>query len=327
MKKTASLLSSALVLILLGAAPAQKSSQPEKISITTRLNKTALWVGDPLIYTIRAIHDKDLEFVLDSLRKEELSLAPFVVRSVTIGQGEWTGDKKFLEINLHLTSYETGKSDLIIPSINLFYFKHEPGLAKKDAPAGVFQVPAAKVGLRSTLSAGALSPRVFRPISGTDLNQMLIPLILGLAGIAFLALRCGRSAWLMFRREPSTKRKLSQQARSKLLQENLSRLRAVGGESGQDRLRFYTEVAQFLRRYLTVGMEIEATGLTPEEIEKALEKAGINGSVAHGIRAILENCERVHYGKEGVLTGGQNRMELLTSLEGALSSLKSETAK
>ncbi|NIM21449.1 MAG: hypothetical protein GTN64_03375, partial [Candidatus Latescibacteria bacterium] len=74
----------ALSLILLSLAvpaatpPAKKS--PPKVSITTRLDHTAMWVGDLIHYTVRALHDKDIEFVLDNIHKENFSLAPFVVR-------------------------------------------------------------------------------------------------------------------------------------------------------------------------------------------------------------------------------------------------------
>lgn len=321
MNKKVCLSLSMFFVILLGATHAQKSSQPTRTSITTWLDKTAIWVGDPLTYTIRVMHDKDVEFITDNLKKEELSLSPFVVRSVTIRQGEWTENKRLLEITLLLNSYETGKTDLTIAPVNLFYLKHEPGLAKTDAPAESVQVPATKVGLRSTLGATPLKPRDFRPVSRSDPSRILTPLLLGLAGLIFVASRCGRSAWLMLRSESPPKRR-DQQARSRLVQESLARIRSLGEESAPNSLRLHSEISSFLRQYLSLAMEIEAASFTPEEIASALENAGANGSLTQQIRAILEQCDQVLYGRDSAPSGSENQAELLKSLERVVTSLQ-----
>ena len=122
-----------------------------KVSITSRLDRTAFWVGDTLNYTIRAIHGSDVEFVLDNLKRDKLPLAPFVVREIKIQQGDWTQNKKLLEITLRLSSYEVGKEELTIPPFNLYYFVRRNYRKEGEASAEAIQVPAASVGLRSTL--------------------------------------------------------------------------------------------------------------------------------------------------------------------------------
>ncbi|MGH7774088.1 MAG: hypothetical protein ACREQA_17835 [Candidatus Binatia bacterium] len=309
------LLLAIVLIITLGAAPQKKSPQEAKISITTRLDKTALWVGDTLTYTIQAIHDRDVEFVLDNLKKENLPLTPFVVRAVTIQRGGWERNKRLLEVTLLLSSYESGKSELTVPSFNLYYFKRLPGIEKKETEAQAAQVPATKVGLRSTLHGGLLKPRDFKPVHSVDLKHGSIALILGLTGMIFLAVRSARWTWNTLHSERPTRKRLSPRAWARFVQENLARIRAIKGDSPPDQIRFYSEVSQFLRQYLSLWLEIEATSLTPEEIEMALEKANVNGSLRHQIQGILEKCDTACYGKDGFQEDGALRDEMLDGLE------------
>lgn len=315
MKKMAWLHLSIVFLVALGAAPKKKSPQEAKISITTHLDRTALWVGDTLSYTIQAIHDRDVEFVLDNLKKENLSLAPFVVRAITIQQGEWGQNKRLLEVSLLLNSYESGKTELTIPPIHLYYFKGEARLIKKDALAEAVQVPATRVGLRSALLGGQLKAREFKPIPTLDLRRGLVALLLGLAGMIFLAIRSVRRGWMILHNERPRKKRISRRARVKFVEESLARIRAIRGESPQDQSRFYTEVSQFLRQYLSLWLEIEAASLTPEEIGMVLEKANVNGYLAQQIKTILEQCDMVCYGKDGLRSGGALRDQVLDGVE------------
>ncbi|MGH7930697.1 MAG: hypothetical protein ACREQV_23240, partial [Candidatus Binatia bacterium] len=110
-----------LALATLGAAPVGKKVKEPKITVSTHLDRTAIWVGDTLRYTVRAMHDPDIEFVLDSLKKESLNLAPFVVREVTVRQNLFEGNKNVTEVILQLATYETGQPELRIPPFVLYY--------------------------------------------------------------------------------------------------------------------------------------------------------------------------------------------------------------
>lgn len=326
MKKITWICFAVVLLTPFGAWPATKKSPHEaKVSITVHLGKTALWVGDTLSYTIRAVHDPDIEFALDNLKKENFALPPFAVRGITVGEEEWTGQKKLLEITLLLSPYEIGKSELTIPPINLYYFTRETGLGTKEKQAVTIQVPASRVGLRSTLGSGQLKPRDFKPTAAIDVTGIFIPFFLGLAGLSFVGARGARWAWKTLRGPKTKKRPLSRNTRERLVQESLAKIRALTSEPGLS--SFYQEVAQFLRRYLEESSDIEALCLTPEEIEKALQLAGTNGSLAERVRNILEQCEAVRYGKDGLNSAQGRHEELLDSLEKAVAGLRKELAR
>jgi len=322
MKKNAWLALTALLLTL-GAAPTPKSNtQGAKVSIEAHLTKTALWVGDTLTYTIRAVYDHDVELALDHLKKESLALAPFVVRAVAFEHGEWSSNKKLLEITLQLATYETGKSELTIPPIPLYYFIREAGVGRRESQAETLQVPAARIGLRSTLSLGPPKPRDFKPLVDIDPMRIVIPFFLGLAGLSFVGSRGARWAWKILRVPKAKRRTFGRRAREKLVQDNLAKIRSIGSESDEDFDRFYHAVSRFLRQYLEERLELEVFGLTPEEIEKALEQAGTGDSLAQQISAILQQCEAVRYRSDGPSVARERRGDVQQAFEKAVTALK-----
>lgn len=311
-----------MAVLTLGAAPApKKSSQEAKVSIEARLGKTAIWVGDTLTYTIRAIYDHDVEVAMDQIKKESLALAPFVVRAIEVEHGEWSSNKKLLEITLQLTTYEIGRSELTIPSIPLYYFIREAGVGRKESQAETVRIPAARIGLRSTLSPGPPRPRDFKPPIDIDPTRILIPLFLGLAGLSFAGAHGSRWAWKFLHAPKAKRRTLGRHAREKLAQDNLAKIRAIGSESEEDFERFYRAVSSFLRQYLEESLELEASGLTPEEIEKALQQAGAKDSLAQQISAILQQCDAVRYRSDGPRLARERRGEVQQAFEKAVNAI------
>jgi hypothetical protein len=296
-------------LIMLGAAaPVAKTAKAPPITLSTHLDKTAMWVGDTLRYTVRALHDPDVEFVLDQLKKESLNLAPFLVRDISARQGSF-GNKKITEVTLLLTTYESGQAELRIPSFVLYYFRRKPGVGKGDTLAESFSVPPTKVGLRSTLTADNLRPRDNREIWQINPQRWMAPFALGLAGMAFVLIQLGRRLWASSREERPVRRRLGRRARHRMLRDFVRKVQGIGRESSEDQLRYYGEVSQFVRGYLSESLEIDASGLTPEELESTLKDRGQNGLSAP-VKTVLERCEQVLYSPQGSELGKRWRDEV-----------------
>ena len=141
------------VAVELDAATASQKGQIP-FSVTTRLDRTAIWVGDSLEYTIQVIHPRSVQFVVDDLKKENLSLPPFVLRSIRAEERDWRDDKKLFEVVLLLTTYESGKSELVVPPVALYYFRRDGTVSEKEARAQAIRIPPQKIALRSTLPGG-----------------------------------------------------------------------------------------------------------------------------------------------------------------------------
>jgi hypothetical protein len=303
-----------LVLVIIGAAPVEKKPKEPKINVSTHLDRTAIWVGDTVLYTVRAIHDPDIEFVLDSLKKESLNLAPFVVREVAVRQGPFEGNKKITEVILQLATYESGQPELRIPSFVLYYFTRKPGLERSgDTLAESFSVPASRVGLRSTLTADARRLRDSREIAAAGSERWITALALGFVGLAFLGVQTARWLWTSSAPERPKTRQPTRRARRRLLRDFLRATQSMGRDSAEDQQRFYSEVSRFVRLYLGQSLEIDAAGMTPDELAGILENRGRNGLGAP-VKNLLEKCEQVLYTPRGAELGRQWRDEVQLEL-------------
>jgi hypothetical protein len=256
--------------------------------------------------------------VLDNFTKERLPLAPFIIRDIDIRHKEWAGNKKAVEITLTLTAFETGKGDLTIPLIPLYYFVRESGVAEKERP--VDSVPAAPqpVGLRSALVADSLIPRTNTPPQSPGLAAILIPLGLGLAGLLALGAYGGRRLWRRMHPEESTGQ-LSREARECIVRDSLSRLHADVPASGEDPRKWSGAMAATLRNMMAHLYQIPGAAQTPEEIETALARSGADPSLAAQVKTVLGQCDDLRYGRDA--SGGQRlRAQLLQSVERVMQS-------
>jgi hypothetical protein len=311
----------ALLLFVAVKLEAATASQKGQIpfSITTRLDRTAIWVGDSLEYTIQVIHPRSVQFVVDDLKKENLSLPPFVLRAIRVEERDWRDDKRLLEVVLLLTTYESGKSELVVPPVALYYFRRDGAVSEKEARALAIRIPPQKIALRSTLPGGQPKLREFKQIQPVDPTYAIGALVLGLIGMGFVGSRVASRLWHAVHRDRVIKRPVSRRVRERWVHEGLQRIRQMAKDPAKEPQSFYAAIGQFMRQYLTEWLDVEARGLTPLEAEQALQAAGYNGTFAQRVRTVLEQCEEAQYGKKdgGPASNGQHQASLLDSLEQA----------
>jgi hypothetical protein len=304
------------VALLLVTWPALAIAQPDKrlpVSVTPTLDKTAIWVGDDLRYAIRAVYDANVEMVLDNFTKERLSLSPFVTRDIEIRHKNWSGDKKAVEITLTLTTFETGKPELTIPLIPLYYFVRESGALDKERPVDSVPAAAQPVGLRSALVTETLVPRTHAPPQSPGVAAALLPFGLGFAGLVGLAVYGGRRWWL--RMHPvANAGQLSREARERIMRDSLLRLRVDMPAAGDDPRKWSGVIAANLRSMLAQLFQIPAAAQTPQELETSLARSGANPNLAAEVTNVLGQCEELRYGRDS--SAGQTlRTQLMQSAE------------
>jgi len=300
MKSLASIGLLLVTLLTLGAAAPVQRTKEARIALSTQLDRTAIWVGDTFHYTVKAVHDPAIEIVVDNLKKENVNLAPFVVREIALRHGTFGANKKVTEIKFLLTTYESGQAELKIPSFPLYYFTRTAAArASAESAAESVAVPVTKIGLRSTLTSDNPRLRDSREIWQVARLRWTIPLALGLAGLIWLALQLGRRLWSSRHKEQPIIRRLSRRARQRMMRDFLRQAQTIGKDSPAEQQRYYAEVSQFLRGYLSESLEIDAASLTAEEIDGVLRAQGQNGLSAP-VKKILERCEQVLYSPQGL---------------------------
>jgi hypothetical protein len=307
-----------LLLALPGLAAAQQTDKKPPVTITPQVNRTAIWVGDDLRYTIRAVYDANVEMVLDNFTKERLPLAPFTIRDIDIRHTDWADNKKAVEITLTLTTFETGKPDLTIPLVPLYYFVRETGVAEKERP--VDSVPAAPqpVGLRSALVADSLIPRTSKPPQSPGFAVALLPFGLGLVGLFGLGAYGGWRTWRKMHPDEMTGQ-LSREAREKIARDSLSRLHADVPASGDDPRQWSGAMAAALRGMVGDLFQIPSAAQTPDEIEAALTRSGADTALAAQVRTLLGQCDDLRYGRDSS-AGPRLRTQLLETMDRVMQS-------
>jgi hypothetical protein len=307
-----------LLFVAVESAAAPASPKPQlAFAVTTRFNRTAIWVGDSLEYTIQVIHPRSVQFVADDLKKENLALPPFVVRSVLAEERDWRGDQKLFEVVLLLTTYESGKPELVVPPVALYYFRRDGAVAEKEARAQAIRIPAQKIALRSTLTGGSPRLREFKEIRPVDPVPAIGALVLGFIGVGFVGSRAAMRLWRVVQRDTAAKSPVSRRVRARWIDEGLQRIQQLAQEPSPDSKTIYAETGYFMRQYLTEWLNVEARGLTPLEAEQALEGAGCNSAFVQRVRSILEQCEEAQYRERDGSTpaNGQHQASLLQALE------------
>lgn len=308
-------------LLLFAAVPLQAAGTSQKpsipFSVTTRLDRTAIWVGDSLEYTIQVIHPRSVQFIADDLKKENLSLPPFVLRDIRAEEREWQEDKQLFEVVLLLTTYESGKADLLIPPVALYYFTRDGAVTEKEARAQAIRIPPQKIALRSTLTGGQPKLREFKQIHPVDPTYGIAALVLGLIGMGFVGTRATAQLWRAVHRDKVVKRPVSRRVRERWIQERLGQIRQMAKEPSTEPQAIYAAASEFMRQYLTEWLDVEARGLTPGETEQALQAAGYNGDFSQRVRSVLAQCEEIQYAKRDGLRPGddQHQASLIESLE------------
>ena len=245
----------------------------------------------------------------------------FVLRAIRAEERDWREDKKLFEVVLLLTTYESGKPELVVPPVALYYFRRDGTVSEKEARAQAIRIPPQKIALRSTLPGGQ-QPRLreFKQIQPVEPTYAIGALVLGLIGMGFVGSRAAARLWHAVHRDKAIKRPVSRRVRERWVHEGLQRIRLMAKEPPKDPQAFYAEIGQFMRQYLTEWLNVEARGLTPGEAEQALHAAGYNGAFAQRVRTVLEQCEEAQYGKRdgGPAGNGQHQTSLLDSLEQAI---------
>ncbi|HEY3886108.1 MAG TPA: BatD family protein, partial [Vicinamibacterales bacterium] len=135
------------------ASPAGEPASPVRASAS--VDRTAVWVGDHVTYTVEIACARGFDALLDDLAKDKLHLQGFEVigsdsSRTTAADGSTTYDVRFL-----LTTYQVGAPSLSVAPFSVRYYAARPGERAQDqAPAGDVQVPGVAVALRSTLPEG-----------------------------------------------------------------------------------------------------------------------------------------------------------------------------
>src|SRR5205823_7828490 len=175
------------------------------MTVTTRLDRTAVWPGDQFHYLIIVEYPADYEFVLDNLTKETVNMDPFQVIDVAKNLVIQKNSARRLFVDLTLANFATGQTSMQIPQFTLYYFRKSDKTVNADqAAAESLSVPGPVIGIRSTLPSEPEDIRDAVTLNSWNHSRWVFSAMAWVCGVV-LVLGLGREVALLVRRAKARK--------------------------------------------------------------------------------------------------------------------------
>ena len=282
-----------LLVCLLSAVPA---GQADIVTIDVRrsVDRTAVWVGDKVRYTLEFSAPADLDVLAEDLTKERLPVKGAEVLDVQSSERQ-AGAGNVRVVDFTLATYAVDATEIVIEGFPVRYFSRRTVGGTQVAPAGQVVVPRTVIAIRSTLpDSGRLpdvrDPRAMRPAP----RYLRVAQPVGLALIALaivpVALMLLDVAGHVRRLRAGAPRRNARRVHTGVLDE----LAASEPASQQERVVAFERLDHVVRDHVALATGIPARALTPAEIAAAV-RARPGSTSAETIEALLAACEHARY--------------------------------
>jgi hypothetical protein len=278
--------------------PAPSAASPEGLTVTASVDRPAIWVADRLTYTVEIVCPRGVDIVVGDLAREKLPLTGLDVMSAdTRRQAE--GDAIRYAFDYVLTTYRVDVATPAIGSFPVRYYLARAGQRPEEAPpAGSVVVPPVAVAFRSLLPDDQV---IYDVRDGRDVPRRWLPYrLLGPVGVALVLLSAAPAAFVLVRlalgvreRRRATTRRSSRKDRQ-TAQAAFDEVRATDAMDLEARRAGFARLDALVRQHLSDVCGVPAAGMTPEEIEAALEPCASRIPIAL-VASVLESCELARY--------------------------------
>jgi hypothetical protein len=298
------------------AAPADASKQPP-VLVTTSLNKTAVWVGDPIVWTVEITCAPNVDVIADDLAADKLQLTGLEVAGSENERIANEDGTTLHRIRYRLRTFDIGQPALRTAPLAVRYYVRQPGQRAEDVtPAGEIQVPGAVLAWRSTIPENLQSvdlraerraepvPQVLRVARPVGIGLVLV----SIAPVALWGLSRAQAA-----RGPRVKRRSPRASRNEA-RATLEALRNADTATETDRREAYGRLNTALRRHVGVVAGMPALALTPEEVVKRLQVGG-SKLQPEGVGEVLTECDRARFGPPEIVPPSDQFQEAVTATE------------
>jgi len=293
------------------AAPGAKADQPlPELSFVTRVDKTAVWVGDQFHYQIIVDHTPKIQFVLENVNKDTINMDPLRVMDATSRSFPLKNGNVRLFVDLTLTNYATGIAQLQIPQLTLFYFRREGAgvisASQEGAAAESLTVPGPIIGVRSTLPPDPTDLRDAVTVSGWASNRWVVAWV-GYLALFVLVVGAGWEGFHMIRYRRGRKGPDPRKAMA-AIQDRWSQYVPGDFSDSNTVMEFYGRSYQDVKEYMGYLLETHTEGLTAEDMREEMSRLAANSDLTERTVKVLGTCEVARYGRNGKeLTGDAAR--------------------
>jgi hypothetical protein len=274
------------------------------ITLTTRLDRTAVWPGDQFHYLIIVAYPAEYEFVLENLTKETVNMDPFQVIDVSKNVVIQKDSSRKLFVDLTLANFSTGQTSMQIPQFTLYYFrKGDKTASVEQAAAESLTVPGPMIGLRSALPAQPDDIRDAVTLNSWNHNRLVFPAV-AWACAAILVFGLGREVTLLIRRMKTRKGPDRRKAMETVHAQWVSSL-PLDFTDSKTCLTFYDVSSQSLKEYIGYYLDTPAMGLTADEMRDEMRRLGAQPDLTQKVAKVLELCDKQRYARNGTPADGE----------------------
>jgi hypothetical protein len=281
----------------LAAAASSLFAQAAPVSAHAEVSRTAVWVGDPIAYTVEIVCQPGTDILTEDLSRDRLRLQGLEVSDVQTEEETRPDGTIVHRAHYTLASYSTDTTSLRIEPLRVRYYVRRPG-ERIDAitPAGEVEVSSIDHARRSTLPDREPAGIRFRTMapSMAAWTRLLLPLGLLAVALSFLPAALGLAAGVARRREEKARRL----SKRRSPEEHRTALEAIRDLSASPDVAAQREAFDRLDAFIRdclIELDIPARSMTPAEIEGRIGEA-LRGMPADRIASVLRECQRVRYG-------------------------------
>jgi hypothetical protein len=291
--KTLRALLTAAFAATLAAASSFAAQTP--VQVHTALSRTAVWIGDHLTYTIEFECEGNFDVVDDDVSSQRIRVDGGEIVGFDSRTEERDG-KRLRRIQYTIATYSVTAAAVSIPALPVRYYARQAGGdTSRLAPAGTVTVPAAIVGIRSSLASpnAPSAPRVPAALQRAPaFFQYAQPV--GFVVIALVAVRVltARADLVQYLHVARSRWQARQRRRAHSV--SLEDLRSLDPGTDPEVAAAYGRLDEVVRAHLEQSTGVPARALTTEELRAALESTA--PALPHAdIESLLARCEDARY--------------------------------
>lgn len=284
-----------LVVALAVTLPSSPAAAQEAVARSS-VNQTAMWVADPLVYTVEITCAPGIDVLEDDLAQDKLKLEGLEFVSLETLRDVGPGETTIRTFRYHLTTYKADQATLKIGDLTARYYRVRPGQGIENAAAaGDVKIPGAIVAFRSMMPDEQESYvlRDRRP-SANRLRALGLarPIGTGLIVASAVPVVLWAVALISARRPRKERRSIRQVRREE--RTSIGAVRAIDLSSEGGRREAYTKINALVRDHLRDVHDVPGPSLTTPEIEPALASRSPRVP-PETIRALLAECDAARY--------------------------------
>jgi hypothetical protein len=322
----------ALLVLALSASVAVSASSlqaTDGITVSAGVDRPAIWIADRLTYTVEIVCPRGVDILVGDLDRSKLKLTALDVVSADSSRREDGGVTRYL-FEYVLTTYRVDVATPTIGSFPVRYYLTRTGQRPEEAaPAGSVVVPAVAVAFRSLLPD---DQPIYDVRDGRSVPPRLLPyrmlepvgiglILLSVTPAAFLLMRLARGA----RERRRTAARRSSRETRQAAHAALDGMRAIDAADAGARRDGFARLDALVRQLVTDVCGVAAAGMTPDEIEVALESCAGRIPVEL-VTSILASCELARYASPELQPSPDTWREAVGQAEQILSVRRPSTA-